>query len=188
MTQQAKADGVQDLPEDEAQALLDGADPTGGGTDEEAAQAVAAGDTAGASGEIPEWAQLPPGMKLPRKGNTIAFLRIPAAWTTDPGSGRDRWCVVWAIGETEEILAYKRSRGDAHRSVTELSKACIRVCDGSRARWDGKAGPGDINEFWSAIGPKGRQMVRNYYMKTHSVTDEEALDFFSNHFVNVTVA
>lgn len=186
MTQQTKEGAVQDLPEDEAQALLNGSDPTGGGTDEEAA-AIAADAMEVSGGGVPDWAQIPPGMKLPRQGNTVAFLRIQAAWTTDPGSGRDRWCLVWAIGETEETLAYKRARGDAHRSVTELSKACIRAVDGVRVRWDGKPGPGDINEFWASIGAKGRQMVRNYYMKTHSVTDEEALDFFSNHFVNMTV-
>jgi hypothetical protein len=173
-------DKIEELSEEQAQAVLDGED------------VEESGDAPGphqASGDAPQWGELPKGLTLPRKGNTVAFLRIPARWTTDPGSGRDRVCLVWAIGETEERLAYQRSRGDAHRSVNELAKACIRAVDGVKARWDGKAPGtnGDIHEFWTNIGPKGRQMVRNYYMKTHSVTDEEALDFFSNHFVNVTV-
>lgn len=118
----------------------------------------------------------------------MAFLRIKASWTNDP-SGGDRWCTVWQITETEEKLAYNRARGDQHRAVTELAKATIRVIDGTKADWSGDLfKKGSVAEFWGSIGPKGRLMIRNYYIRTHMVTDEETLDFFSNHFANVTVA
>lgn len=135
----------------------------------------------------PEWAVVPEGLKLPEEGSQIAFIRIPARWTRSPSKG-DRVCICWPIGETEERLAYARSRGDMVRSMTELAKATIRAVDGHRADWSGNmAKPGSITTFWSDIGPKGRSMIRNYYVRTHTVTDEEALDFFSKHFVSVTV-
>lgn len=159
---------------------------------EEAAEAVLAGNEPeeehpDATSSVPEWANIPKGLKLPRPGCSVAFMRIPAAWTTDPAKG-DRWCACWQIGETEERLAYQRSRNDMQRSVNELSKATIRIVDGHKADWSGVATkPGSVSEFWSAIGPKGRHMIRNYYVRTHTVSDEEVLDFFSNHFVNMTV-
>jgi hypothetical protein len=131
----------------------------------------------------PPWAVLPPGVKPPAEGTQIGFLRIPAKWTLTPTKG-DRLAVCWPLGETDEKLAYARARGDMVRSVSELSKQMIRACDGHKARWDGK--PGDVATFWNEIGAKGRQMIRNYYVKTHSVSDEESLDFFSNHFAVVT--
>jgi hypothetical protein len=141
-----------------------------------------------AAGEIPPWASIPPGVKMPPPGASVAFLRIKAAWTMNPAKG-DRWCMCAAIGETEEKLAYSRSRGDQIRSIQELSKATIRVVDGFKADWSGVASKkGSVSEFWSAIGAKGRQMVRNYYVRTHTVSEEEALDFFAKDFVNVTVS
>jgi len=132
---------------------------------------------------VPDWAVMPPGVNMPSDGTQIGFLRIPAKWTLTPTKG-DRLAVVWPLSETDEKLAYARARGDMVRSVSELSKQSIRACDGRKARWDGK--PGDVPTFWNEIGAKGRQMIRNYYIKTHSVSDEESLDFFSNHFAVVT--
>jgi hypothetical protein len=113
-------------------------------------------------------------------------MRIPAAWTTDPARG-DRWCCCWALTERDEIQAYQRARGDSIRSVSELSKATIRVIDGAKADWSQTRKAGCVAEFWAAIGPKGRMIVRNYYQRTHMVTEGEASDFFSKHFATVTV-
>ena len=178
--EQEKDLGVEEMSEEAAEAIMAGEEPpeeTGDGesADEQPANAV------------PEWAVVPKNVKMPAKGCSVAFIRIPAKWTTDPARG-DRWCMCWALNETDERLAYQRARGDNIRSVTELSKATIRVIDGYKADWSGVGTkPGAVSEFWSSIGPKGRAMIRNYYVRTHTVTDEEALDFFSNHFVIVTV-
>ena len=141
-----------------------------------------------ASGErpMPEWATLPANLKKPKKGTRIAFMRIPASWTPDPAKG-DRWCACWPITELEERLAYARSRGDQMRSVAELAKQSIRVVDGYRADWTAQNKPGDVPLFWAQIGPKGRQVIRNYYVRTHMVTDDEIVDFFAKHFVDMTV-
>lgn len=173
MNEETEDLAVQEMSEEAAEAVLAGQEP-----EEEKADA---GDS------VPPWASIPKGVKMPKPGCSVAFIRIPAAWTMDPGRG-DRWCACWMIGETEERLAYQRSRGDMQRSVNELAKATIRIIDGQKADWSGVATKaGSVSEFWSAIGPKGRHMIRNYYVRTHTVSDEEVLDFFSNHFVNMTV-
>lgn len=172
---------VRELEEDEAAKAFDEDATTNG---ERMAEAM---DPDAASTEPPDWAVVPPGLKLPEEGSQIAFIRIPARWTRTPTKG-DRVCICWPIGETEERLAYNRSRGDAVRSVSELSKATIRAIDGQKADWSGNMNkPGSVTTFWNDIGPKGRSMIRNYYVRTHTVTDEESVDFFSQHFVSVTV-
>ncbi len=172
---------VQEIEEEEAAKAFDEDNQTNG---ERMAEAV---DPEAAATAPPEWAVVPDGLKLPDEGSQIAFIRIPAKWTRRPANG-DRVCICWPIGETEERMAYTRARGDMVRSVTELSKATIRAIDGHKTDWSGNmAKAGSITTFWSEIGPKGRSMIRNYYVRTHTVTDDEALDFFSQHFVSVTV-
>jgi hypothetical protein len=166
---------VQELSEDEAEAILDGTDGEG-----DKHSPIEDPD------KKPDWAVLPENLKMPKPGVKVCFMRFPAAWTTDPTKG-DRWCVCWPISEVEERLAYQRARGDSLRSVSELAKQTIRVVDGYKANWSGDGKPGQVLEFCSAIGPKGRQMLRNYYVRTHTCQDDEILDFFSKHFVNMTV-
>lgn len=140
-----------------------------------------------AATQPPDWAAVPPLLKMPSEGSQVAFIRIPAVWTRTPARG-DRVCICWPINETEERLAHTRARGDAMRSLTELAKATIRAVDGEKADWSGVGSKkGSVSAFWTDIGPKGRAVIRTWYVRTHTVTDEEALDFFSKHFVNVTV-
>ncbi len=136
--------------------------------------------------EPPAWAIIPKSIKFPPAGCQVAFLRVPAKWCRDPAKG-DLQCILWALDERDEVLAYQRCRGDQIRSVHELSKQTIRAIDGMMADWSGENTTGNVSRFWRDIGPKGRAMVRNYYVRTHSVDPEEAVDFFSNHFAVVTV-
>jgi len=129
-------------------------------------------------GDIPEWAVIPPGMKLP-EGRQITFLQFRAAWTDRPGKG-DRQCILWNLTEADEKLALKRTRGDAIRTIDELSKQMIRVIDGQRTDWTGARSPASAVVFWEEIGGKLRQQIKNLYVKTHSLTVEESVDFFTN--------
>jgi hypothetical protein len=132
--------------------------------------------------KIPDWAVVPPKLQPP-DGIVMAFLRIPAAWTMRPSQG-DRHCIVWPLDESEEIRAYDRSRGSRARSTYELAKGCVRAVDGAVVSWG--TGARELLAWWRDIGPKGRSMIMNYYVKQHVVGEDEALDFFSNHFAAVT--
>jgi len=163
------------MTEDEAKAIFDGQGP-------EIPEASGTIDAEGSEGK-PEWADIPEGLKLPI-GESIAFIRIPGKWLRGKG---DRVCIVWPITELEERTAYARARGDSVRAVSELSKVCIRAIDGVKADWTGDAShPGNVNKFWDAIGPRGRLMIRNYYVQTHTVNTEDQADFFVNHFCVMT--
>jgi hypothetical protein len=135
--------------------------------------------------DVPDWAILPEGVKLPPVGTTIVFMRFEPSWLMDP-NGPELQCVLWPLTEAEELMAYKRSRGDQQRSVIELAKQCVKIADGQKADWT-KGKTSNVEKFWAKLGPKARHMVRNYYAKTHIVTAVESLDFFSKHFAAVTV-
>jgi len=139
----------------------------------------------GAVDGIPDWASVPPNFAI-APGRRCGWMLFRADWTDAPDKG-DRWCMMWPLSESEEKLAYKRSGGDSVRAITELTKASIRLVDGVAANRTGSIGPGSVGVFWAEIGTKLRQMLQNYYLKTHSLSPEEQQDFFANCFV-VTMA
>lgn len=133
---------------------------------------------------VPEWAALPPNFVIP-PGKRCGWMLFRAEWTDAPTKG-DRWVMMWPLSEAEEKLAYKRSGGESAKAIAELTKATIRVIDGVKADRTGASGPGNVNVFWAEIGTKLRQMLQNYYLKTHTLSAEEQQDFFANCFVVTT--
>lgn len=130
---------------------------------------------------LPEWVSFPPGFRIP-PGREVAFLMFRSKWTDRPEKG-DRWCMLWSLSDADEKLAIKRTRGEAGRSLSELSKGCIRVIDGKRADWTQTGTPEtsySVDRFWDEIGPKCRQMISNHYIKTHSLSKEEQADFLES--------
>jgi hypothetical protein len=136
------------------------------------------------STEIPDWVVLPSGLALP-PGRQVTFLRFRSSWT-DVSSKGDRQCIVWNLSEADEKLALRRTRGDALRSIDELTKQAIRAVDGHKANWTGVAkigetlGQGDVSKFWNEIGAKCRQQLKNVYIKAHTLDVGEAADFFTS--------
>jgi hypothetical protein len=166
-------------------------------TDEEAERSLAGEDlTEGEEANLPEersdalpdWAPtLPEKLKIPL-GVTLAVLRVRKELTITPHKG-DRVLVVWPINEVEERQAVQRARGDEYALSTELAKACIRAVDGVVAdRTGATAHPGNVGILWRELGPKGRHLVRTYYTRTHTLSQEETADFFMNCMVTRTAA
>ncbi len=129
---------------------------------------------------IPEWFTAPPGLKMPA-GRVVAFMRFKAEWTDTPNKG-DRVCLLWPLTSRDETFALKRTRGDSQRTLNEMAKQMIRVIDGHLVDWSmtkgGSGGVPGVEIFWNDIGAKCRQQVINYYLRTHSMSNEEAADFF----------
>jgi hypothetical protein len=127
---------------------------------------------------IPEWVKIPPKMKIP-DGQEVGFMLFRAKWTAKPQLG-DRQVILWPLTDADEKLAMKRTRGESGRSLTEASKQTIRAIDGVKANWTGAFVLGNVDTFWNDIGPKCRQLVMNFYLKTHTLEVAEQLDFFAN--------
>lgn len=160
---------------DEVDEVSEESTPDEGGTDDApkppAKMPEASGD------ELPEWAVVPAGLKVPR-GRQVIFLRFPGAMTHANWKG-DRQCVVWTLSDTDEKVAHKRCAGDSNRVSAELTKQMIRAIDGSVADWGAAKGTaGSIDEFWREIGPKGRQLLMRVYVQTHHPDEAEVRDFF----------
>lgn len=126
----------------------------------------------------PAWAKVPVDLSMP-PGWVVFFVRFRAAWTNTPGKG-DRSVILWNLSEADEKLAARAARGDALRLVDEMSKRMIRAIDGERADWTGKPGPSNVGAFWSEIGGKCRYQLKSLYLKNHTLSPEENLDFFEH--------
>lgn len=153
---------------EEDQRILDGESSTYGDGDEPVADAT----------EVPDWAIVPPGLKMP-PGRQVYFVRFRAAWTDRPSKG-ERQCILWNLTESEEKHALRRTRGDALRAADELAKQMIRVIDGKPADWTGKDPGSAVGTFWDEIGGKCRQLLKSHYAKTHMLDTAETADFFGS--------
>lgn len=138
--------------------------------------------------DAPEWAPpVPAGLRIP-VGAQVTWLRIRAAWTAAPYKG-DRVLLCWPLNEIEEGQALQRARGEQHRLVNELAKATVRLVDGAPADRTGTPNaPASVAALWRDLGPKGRHLVRTYYTRAHSLSDEETQDFFLNCVASRTAA
>lgn len=143
-------------------------------------------ETQPAADSPPDWAKIPAGLVLP-KGKMIYFIKIPADLTDRPGEGIDRQAIAWNLNVADEDIGLKRARGDQARVTRELTMAMIRAVDGVKADWSMTPGaPGDVRKWMNDIGPRGRILVQNVYIRTHSVDGEVAMRFFVGCFVPMT--
>jgi len=125
---------------------------------------------------IPEWANVPADLNVP-KGRQVGFIRLRGAWTDSPEKG-DRVLIVWPLSPLDERNAMSRTNGDGMRTLPEYTKQMIRCIDEEPVNWAN--GPMQVDRLWSEMGARCRQLLINYYLKTHSLSDEETLDFFNN--------
>lgn len=138
----------------------------------------------GAARVIPEFARgkVPKDLVFPR-GIDAFFIKVPGAITHARHKG-DRVCIIWELSEGDEKLAYGRSLNDPSRAVAELSKQMVRAFDGHRADWSG-TGPGNIDQFWREIGPKGRNLMQMLHSRINVMGMDDMRDFFASSIVPV---
>lgn len=129
----------------------------------------------------PPWALVPAdagARKMPKK-IPVSFFRFRAEWTDTPEKG-DRQCVIWNLAVGDEKVAAHRA-GDTNSITSELAKQTVRAVDGAWADYGTpRSTPYGIDTFWDDIGYKCRQLVINYWVKTHSLTPTEKVDFLAN--------
>lgn len=136
--------------------------------------------------QVPDWFVAPSGLHLPNK--ELCFMRFRAEWTDRPEKG-DHHCLLWPLNVGDEKLALDRTMGKATRTLAELAMQSIRAADGKRADWTMtlfRKEPGNyfyVPHFWDEIGAKCRQMIINWYSKSHALNAEQLAEFFLKCFV-----
>lgn len=132
-----------------------------------------------APGAMPGWFVQPAAFKAPA-GRRIAIMRFRSDWTDAPSKG-ERQVVCWSLTAKEEELAANRAMGSDQRLINELSMACVRYIDGVRVDWTGTPGSGaNAAAFWAEIGSPCRKLLVNYYVKAHTLSMAQQIDFFAN--------
>jgi hypothetical protein len=136
------------------------------------------------SNTAPDWAKIPTvgvdgkPFRFPR-GVEVFFVRIRGHLTAARQKG-DRILVIWGLSDGDEKLAFQRSISDSNRAITELAKQSVRAIDGHAASWDGRPGPGNVDQLWREIGGKGRGQLVRLYSQLHVYDAAEQADFFEN--------
>jgi len=158
-----------DIVEDEVREIPIGED---GELDEDAIGVPKEGAAEGFEGAIPPTMVIPPHAE-------VVFMRFPTKMTKRPDLG-DRVLVLWQITTKEERFAYKRAQGDQLVAVDELAKSAIRAIDGKAVDWS--RGGFEVNKLWDELPMACILLLRNWYARTHTLTKEQQMDFFVNHF------
>jgi len=81
----------------------------------------------------------------------------------------------------EELLAFRRSKGDKGALTAELVKASIVEADGKKL----SAGDGSVDTFWNGLHPKLRALVMEAYSSIHSAAEEDEQSFLGSRKVRV---
>ena len=123
---------------------------------------------------LPEWAKMPPDLKLPR-GKVLAFMKFEPETTDAPDKGV-RQAVLWSLSVRDERFARQRTFGEPSRIYEEMTKGMIRAIDGLKVEGD----PGAVESFWDEIGPKNRSILTTWYHSQHGVTEVDRLRFFAS--------
>jgi hypothetical protein len=129
------------------------------------------------SGDLPPWAIVPDGFRPP-KNRQVAFIMLKGKWTDDPDQG-DGQVIVWNMSGNDERLALKRTAGDGALTLAEYTKQMIRYIDGQPVDWE-KGAHANIHKFWEDIGHPCRQLLMNWHIRTHTLSDEDTLSFFAD--------
>lgn len=129
--------------------------------------------------DIPDWVEIPSDLTIPR-GAAVGFLRFRSAWTPFADRG-DRHCIVWALTDLDERVAYARIKDNFGHAINELSKQMIRGFDGQKVNWGSIRGqPGNVDDFLSQIGPKCRGLLARWYTRTHQLDSDEVAHFLEH--------
>ena len=81
----------------------------------------------------------------------------------------------------EELLCYKKSRGDNAKLSSELAKACLvesTANDGTVKKL--AAHDGTVDSYWKHCEPKLRQLVLQAYADLHAVESEDTESFLKS--------
>lgn len=128
---------------------------------------------------LPDWFVPPANFKAP-PGRRVVVMRFRPGWTHAPEKG-ERQIVCWPLTEQEEHLASQRAHGNDRKMVSELAKQCVRYVDGMRVDWTMTPGAGvDVNQVWRELGSACTKLIIHYYVKAHTLSAEDQIDFFAN--------
>jgi hypothetical protein len=76
----------------------------------------------------------------------------------------------------EELLCFKRAKGDNAKLAMELSKTSLVEADGKVL----SQSDGSVDTFWKDCDPKLRQLILTAYAELHAAPEEEQAAFLKS--------
>jgi hypothetical protein len=76
----------------------------------------------------------------------------------------------------EELLCFKRAKGDNAKLAMELSKAALVEADGKPLQ----SHDGSVDTFWKDAEPRLRQLILTAYADLHSAKEDDQKDFLAS--------
>jgi hypothetical protein len=133
----------------------------------------------GSRDALPGWAAaaIPADLEVPA-GRTLVVMRFRTEWTDRKDKG-DRTCVLWNLSVGDEKLANQRGGDNVFVNTMEMAKQMVRAIDGLRVDFTGKVPAAQLDPWWDEIGKKCRGLIINHFIRAHSLTTSEKMDFLA---------
>lgn len=80
----------------------------------------------------------------------------------------------------EELLCYKKARGDNAKLASELAKACLVEATVNGAVKKLAAHDGSVDSFFANVDPRIRQLLLQAYADLHAVESEDSESFLKS--------
>jgi len=80
------------------------------------------------------------------------------------------------LNADEELLCYKKARGDNAKLASELAKSALVEVDGKRLQTT----DGTVDSFWKVCDPRLRMLILAAYTELHAAEQEDADSFLKS--------
>lgn len=113
-------------------------------------------------------------MEVPqKKTRAVNLFDVPSALAEQCGV---KEIGMVTLAPDEEVLCYKRAKGDNGRLAMELAKTALVEADGKvLAQADGT-----VDTFWNSLDPRLRQLVLTAYTELHAAPEEDQQSFLKS--------
>ena len=81
----------------------------------------------------------------------------------------------------EELLCFKKAKGENAKLATELAKTALVEADGKKL----SLADGTVDTFWKELDPRLRQLVLTAYTELHAAKEEDTDSFLKSRKVRV---
>lgn len=113
-------------------------------------------------------------MDIPqKKPRAVNLFDVPATIAEESGV---KEVGLVQLTSDEELLCFKRAKGENAKLAMELSKMALVEVDGKALN----SHDGSIDTFWKDADPKLRQLVLTAYAELHAAPEEEQAAFLKS--------
>lgn len=116
-------------------------------------------------------------MEAQKKSRNVNVYTVPESIASETGVNE---VGMVQLTTEEELLCFKRAKGDNARLASELSKTSLVEAMCGEERKALSLSDGTADTFWKDVDPKLRQLIMGAYAELHAAPEEDQEAFLKS--------